>query len=91
MKLYQHYKGGLYIVLDQETINATNASNAPALGDFAEEQTLVTYYCIKNRKYFVRELKEFHEFLDLGDRKVLRFRYISDALEVCTGRISCRD
>jgi hypothetical protein len=86
MKLYQHYKGGLYIVTEQYAVN-TNAEHyfdidgnmrVPPPGNH-----FVHYYDNKKGgQGFVRPFKEFHEDVEYQGKVGPRFRAITDAADI---------
>jgi hypothetical protein len=76
MKLYQHYKGGLYIVPGEE--RAIDATNDTPRGDRA----VVVYYSIPEEKAFVRDAYEFNENVEHKGKTGPRFRFIADAADI---------
>jgi hypothetical protein len=74
MRLYQHYKGGLYIVTNPETLNATNEAQ--------HGEIFVFYTCLQDNVSFVRPLSEFHENVEYEGRTGPRFRFIADAADI---------
>lgn len=77
MKLYQHYKGGLYIVTEQYAVN----TDAPALHDPTHH--FVHYYDIQqDGQGFVRPFEEFHEKVEHEGKTGPRFRFIADPADI---------
>jgi len=66
--VYRHYKGGLYRVL----FEARNSTNGPDDG-----LPVVVYVSLTNGHVFVRDLAQFHEYVELDSGKVLRFTKIN--------------
>ena len=76
MTLYQHYKGGLYVVIDLSTINATN-TNSPC-----KNREYVTYMCVRDDTTFIRESTEFLGNVEYKGKTGPRFRVIMDAADI---------
>lgn len=73
MTLYQHYKGGLYVVISPSTINATNVRD-----DF----DYVTYICVRDDQTFIRTGAEFFGNVEHEGKTGPRFRVIMDAADI---------
>ena len=74
MKLYQHFKGGLYIVTCEEAIDTTNGSE--------HSDTRVTYCSCVDGAVFSREHWEFHENVEHEGKTGPRFRFIADPADI---------
>ncbi len=70
--LYQHFKGGLYVVSVGVAHDATNGS----------ERALVVYSSISDGNYYCREHTEFHENVEYEGKTGPRFRVITDAADI---------
>lgn len=71
MKLYQHYKGGLYVMVDNNADDSTNAEQG-------RHRTLVVYYSVATGMYHVRDRDEFFENVD----GIPRFREVKTPGEI---------
>ncbi len=69
MKLYQHYKGGLYIVIG----DASDSNNTRP-----RDPLQVMYYSIRKGTWHIRTHLEFHEFVkqDEQGHRTLRFQEV---------------
>ena len=74
MTLYQHFKGGLYIVTADKALEATNGNHQ---GD-----TRVNYVACINGVTFSREFTEFHENVEYEGKTGPRFRAIMDPADI---------
>lgn len=70
IRLFQHYKGDLYVVIDGTVNDSTNATF-----DNLHSRDFVYYQSIKTGTTHVREDVEFHGTTEDGQR---RFRSITD-------------
>lgn len=61
MKIYQHYKGGLYQFITSAQEESTGAMNA-------------VYRCLSSGKVFVRPHNEFHGTIEVDDQTLVRFQ-----------------
>lgn len=68
-QLYQHYKGGLYVVIAE----ATDSTNS------ADDEPFVVYYSLTTRRHFIRAYDEFHEDAEPG---IPRFRRVDSPADV---------
>jgi len=76
--LYQHFKGGLYLVLDETALDATNHNVEP-------ERDYVIYRALTGEstgRVFIREQCEFHENVEHDGRTGPRFRVIADSADI---------
>ena len=74
MKLYQHYKGSLYVVTDFTTKDATNKQGHGV--------NLVVYHSLDTEAQYVRRYDEFHENVEYEGRLGPRFRFIADPADI---------
>jgi hypothetical protein len=74
MKLYQHFKGGLYIVTSDNALEATNGNEQ---GD-----RRVAYTACINEVQYSREFNEFHELIEYEGKTGPRFRFIADPADI---------
>lgn len=74
MKLYQHFKGGLYIVTSDGSLDATNGHE--------QSDLRVTYYGCADGGCYNRERSEFHENVEHEGKTGPRFRVIADAADI---------
>lgn len=75
MKLYQHFTGGLYVVIDREAVDVTNG-----IDDTKRDR--IAYYSLDEDKLFVRDFHEFHENVEYAGKTGPRFRVIMDAADI---------
>ncbi len=74
MKLYQHFKGGLYVTINNFLPDVTN--------DAPEGQMFVAYSCMISGLEYVREFSEFHENVEYKGKTGPRFRVIADPADI---------
>jgi hypothetical protein len=74
MQLYQHYKGGLYVVTDVAVKDSTNRQ--------PRGQNFVLYYSLEMQAHYVRNYEEFHENVEHEGRTGPRFRFIADPSDI---------
>lgn len=74
LKLYQHFKGGLYIVISSHANDATNNATC--------EDRVVVYSCVFTGATYTREFSEFHENVELEGKRGPRFRAIADPADI---------
>lgn len=79
MKLYQHYKGGLYVTTNDSLPNITNGSASRSAS-----QRFVAYSCMASGNEYLREFQEFHEDVEYKGKTGPRFRVIVDAADIMT-------
>jgi hypothetical protein len=77
MKLYQHYKGGLYVVTDEHALDATNEKSL-----YVGTGAARVAYCDLQDNKFSREFHEFHEDVEYQGKVGPRFRAITDAADI---------
>jgi hypothetical protein len=77
MKLYQHFKGGLYVVTGSCVINADNTKESSV-----EEIVYFGLTGMSEGMYFTRPLKQFHENVEHEGKVGPRFRYIADPADI---------
>lgn len=75
MMLYQHFKGGLYIVTG-EHYDATNPPVSTEKGAYPSK-VLVSYFCCMTGVSYTREKQEFEETVSYQGRSGPRFRPIA--------------
>lgn len=74
MNLYQHFKGGLYIVTSDSAVDATNSND--------QGEARVAYCSIFDNRHFSREFTEFHQIVEHEGKLGPRFRVILDAADI---------
>lgn len=74
MRLYQHFKGGLYIVTDMTTKDSTNREGNGV--------NLVSYFSLEMQAHYVRRYDEFHESVEYEGKTGPRFRFIADPADI---------
>lgn len=78
MKLYQHFKGGLYVVIDEHVYDWTNVTveNGP--------RHLVLYHPLTGGPDLTgtREFDQFHENVEHDGKVGPRFRFIADSADI---------
>jgi hypothetical protein len=76
LKLYQHFKGGLYVVTGESSQNVTNGEPTGLISK------MVTYYRCSDGGSFARQFDEFHENVEHEGKTGPRFRFIADSADI---------
>lgn len=76
MKLYQHFKGGLYAVKSFVVKDATGSRNGGRSGSF------VLYESLETEETYIRRYDEFHEKVEHKGKTGPRFRFIADPADI---------
>lgn len=73
--LVQHWKGGLYIVIDEDALDATNSSPSQGI-------RMVVYKQVAGERFLVRRHSEFWGEVAVFGRPVSRFMQIHHPNEI---------